>query len=460
MKHLFLSSLIACTCLFTGCLSYDEQAKQFRQTLTLGNFSQSALLIADKVRTAPTRDQLIWNLEAGATFRIKGDIPKSQTYFDTANNLFERYHNTAKVSVSGEAAALFTNPASLPYRGMYLDGIMINVYQALNYLSLNNPDAARVSIIRAYDRQQEAVLENEKRIAAARNANKGNKEAATFNKAEKSTVLKKRLAQDDKLLPDTRGYENYVNPFAVYLDGLYHAYYGVDASDRERSRMSLARALAFSPKSTAIAEDLEAISQGNTPPPCVYLIVESGLAPHRQNVQFFLPLIGTRIGSISFAYPKLLSGIDQVKSATIAADHTLVTATPICNMSAVVAQEFKNDRPAIIARAMLNAITKTTAIYLATKAAERQDALVGLGVQLGGLFYQAATTTADTRCWHALPATFHLAKLPLPQSRKVSIALNTTARREISLPDQGSHFIIYLRAPTLIAQNHQVIRLK
>ncbi len=64
-----------------------------------------------------------------------------------------------------EAAALMSNQANLDYEGRSYDGIMLNTYRALNYLAMGaRTERARPEIIRAYQRQQDAVDDNKRRI--------------------------------------------------------------------------------------------------------------------------------------------------------------------------------------------------------------------------------------------------------------------------------------------------------
>ena len=70
------------------------------------------------------------------------------------------YAQKAKVRLGQETGALLSNQAELDYEGRAYDGIMLNTYMALNYLALGEPDKARPELIRAYQRQQDAVQDN------------------------------------------------------------------------------------------------------------------------------------------------------------------------------------------------------------------------------------------------------------------------------------------------------------
>src|SRR4029077_11899381 len=114
---------------------------------------------------ANNKDTIIWQLEKGAVLRGAGKYEESNKIFDQAQNKIDQYSQEAKVRVGQEAGALMSNQANLAYEGRSYDGIMLNTYKALNYLQWGEPDKARVELIRAYQRQQDAVEANKKRIA-------------------------------------------------------------------------------------------------------------------------------------------------------------------------------------------------------------------------------------------------------------------------------------------------------
>src|SRR5208337_3287696 len=106
----------------------------------------------------------------------------SNQAFDRAEDEMDRYAQKAKVRLGQEAGAILSNQANLDYEGRAYDGIMLNTYKALNYLELGEPDKARPELIRAYQRQQDAVEDNRKRIEKAKQQSAQSKDAETINK--------------------------------------------------------------------------------------------------------------------------------------------------------------------------------------------------------------------------------------------------------------------------------------
>ena len=95
-----------------------------------------------------SRDGVIWLLEQGAALRANDQLPESIYAFDRAEKRMQYYESQAKVRVSKETTALVVNLATVPYEGRGYDRVMLNTYQALNYLRLGQPDAAMVELDR------------------------------------------------------------------------------------------------------------------------------------------------------------------------------------------------------------------------------------------------------------------------------------------------------------------------
>lgn len=447
--------------LVVGCQSYDKQCAEYRRAYNAGQAQTSCNIADDHVKDAPDRDKLVWLLEAGSSHRMAGNYTQSQTYFTQADNLYAHYQTQADISVSGETVALLTNPATLPYHGMYLDGIMISVYSALNDLSLQAPDAARINITRSYNRQQEAVTGNAKRIAKERKAVNKDKNSSSLQGILNSSAFQQEMATAQADLPNTQGYADYVNPFAVYLDGFFHHIYATDASDRERARFALARAASFAPNNKTIAQDLALASDQKAPPPTVYLIHENGIAPYRKAVIVNIPIIVSSLSYLGFSYPKLVTPSEKVSPATLSSGQAHAKAEQVCRMDAIVSQEFKNDLPSIMTRAVLSALTKAIAAYTLNRQMNEQDELVGLISQIFTAAYQLGSNVPDTRSWTSLPNTFYIASMPLPTNQRISVSIPGASIKNFDLAPDKTHWLIYVRTTQTATQpSYQLIPLR
>jgi hypothetical protein len=159
---------------------------------------------------------------------------------------------------------------------------MLHTYKALNYLALGETEKARPELIRAYQAQQDAVAQNQKRIEEAREAERDSGQSAAVTRSRSDPALQSALADITRPLEGFGFYADYVNPFTVYLDGLYFLHAGQGPSDLERAIKSLQRVSEVAAPGTGIAADLEsantiAASQQAERPPLT-TIFETGAA--------------------------------------------------------------------------------------------------------------------------------------------------------------------------------------
>src|SRR5690606_961339 len=149
--------------------------------------------------------------------------------------------------VATETMATVTTPANLPYEGRGYDKIMSATYRALNHLALGEPEAARAALIKAYQYQQDVVAENARRIERAREEAERRGDSAVIAQTSANPQFQHRVDSLLDISATMQPYAEYVNPFTVWLDGVFFLAQAQDLSDLERARKSLERALAFNP---------------------------------------------------------------------------------------------------------------------------------------------------------------------------------------------------------------------
>ena len=267
-----------------------------------------ATKMADK--NANNKDTVIWRLEQGAVLRGAGKYEDSNKAFDQAQDKIDQYSQEAKVRLGQETGALLSNQANLAYEGRTYDGVMLNTYKALNYLALGEPDKARVELIRAYQRQQDAVEENKKRIAKIQDEAAQSKDKATMDKAENDPKFKAQMQGTYANLDNLKAYADYVNPFTVYLDGLFFMADAADGSDLERARKSFERVAAFDPDNEYVKQDLAMVNDlinGKPLPPTTYVIFETGCAPVRDQIRIDIPIFFSKVSYVGAAFPTLIA---------------------------------------------------------------------------------------------------------------------------------------------------------
>jgi len=449
--------------LTTGCRTYQEQNHviQYWRQGRLTNAVSEANSMAKK--KAKGKDAVIWHLEQGAVLRGAGRYEESNQAFDRAQNEIDEYAQKAKVRVGQETAAMLSNQANLDYEGRTYDGVMLNTYRALNYLQLGEPDKARPELIRAYQRQGDAVELNKKRIAEAQEAAAKNEHAAAIKKAEQDPRLQAEMMGSYTNLGVLSSYANYVNPFTVYLDGLFFMVQAADGSDLERARKSFERVVAYAPDNEYVKQDLAAVNDlinGKPLAPTTYVIFETGCAPVRDQIRIDIPVVFTKVSYVGAAFPTLKPQGNYAPSLTVTADRSggntngapgngvLATTSLLASMDSIIGLEFKNELPLIITKTIASTVIKAAGSYAVNEVGSHQQNWLAALLQLGTAVYQMSVNIADERTWTTLPKEFQVCHFPTPADRKIELEAPGTGQKIPVTIDDGTINIIYVKSIT------------
>ncbi len=456
--------------LASGCATYQQKnhvITYWRQG-QLTNAVVEATKMADQ--NANNKDAVIWRLEQGAVLRANGQYEASNKAFDQAQDKIDQYAQEAKVKLGHEAGALLSNQANLPYEGRAYDGIMLNTYEALNYLALGETDKARPELIRAYQRQQEAVQVNQRRIEKAQTALSDQKQAdrQMVEQAQNDPAFKDKLNGIYNGLDQLRPYADYVNPFTVYLDGLYFMADATGPSDLERAHKSFERVAGFIGDDNYIRQDLatvDGLMKGKPLTPTTYVIFATGCAPERGQIRIDVPTFWPELPYLGAAFPKLEFQDNFIPNLIVTTDGSNLTTTLLSSMDSVVGRDFQNELPAIITKTLLSTAIKATATHFAWEATRqrRRDGtldnggLAGALVISGAVIWQVANNIADTRTWTTLPKEFQFCRFPTPADRKIELSTPDGSRKTSVTIEEGTINIIYVKSidtatPLLVSQ--------
>ena len=430
---------------FFGCSTYTKQSQKIVTAWNAGDGMLAATLLSNKVVKAEGGDdELIWELEYATVLSSVGDMNGSIKMFDKAEVVINKYEEKAKVALGQETGALLTNQAALPYRGRAYDKIMVNTYKALNYMILGEHEKARIELNRSLQRQKDAVSENGKRIDKAQQASAESKEGSI--EGEDGEELPKydtnRAQQDPKFAGavneqmnniDKRllAYADYVNPFAVFLDGIYFSRQGQGSSDFERARKSLERVKNMSPGKYIEADYAmaEAMQEGAVADSITYILFFTGSAPSRDQVRIDIPLflVTDQVSYIGASFPKLEYHDDFIDEIVVSSTNgSYYTSELICDLDAVVSKDFKNDWPVVMTKTLLTTATKALIARAAEEVAKQAGGTwAKYATKLGGIAYQAGTNIADTRTWQTLPKQISYIRMPTPENGVVKMAIGS-----------------------------------
>jgi len=433
--------------LFAGCSGYNGATQALSNAWAVGNTAAAVSAANNVVKSGEGKDAVLFRLEQGTVLQANGSLLESIEAFDAAEEKINEYEAGAKTKVGRETLALITNLSTLPYRGRNYDKVMLNTYKALNYMALGDEDSARVELNRVNQRQENAVVENAKRIEEAQEEAKAaangtltrdgkRVESYDVKRAQKSTGVANAEAElmtglDAQIIGT---YNDYVNPFSVFLDGVFFAHKGLDASDFERARKSFQRVSGMSP-SPYIEADLamvEAIIVGQRPDPVTYVIYSTGSAPSRDETRIDIPtfIVSNNLSYVGASFPRLVYAHNYTASARVMAEGKRYDTSLLCSMDSVISKDFKNEWPTILTKTLLASATKALAQYSIEKSVgdslgnskdnpNNMAALFALKVGLS--LVNAASNQADLRTWKTLPKQFHYARFATPKSGTATI---------------------------------------
>ena len=444
-----LITIAAVAALGTGCATYTAQNKGVSQAIASGNTQAAADAFgkrADESDKNNKKDMVVLHLEAGAAYRSAGDLAKSNRHLENAGTQIDTFEEQAKHKVGLEFLGLMTNQQNLPYEGCAYDKIMLYTYRTLNYLAMGEVDKARPEIIHAYQCQQDAVEENKLRIEKAQDAEKKSKDRATIERSKADPTFNKRMEGVTKDLEGFKFYADYVNPFTVYLDGLYFLYAGTGASDLERARKSFNRVKETTGENKVIQSDLERAENGGNdhPTPCTYVIFETGQAASRDQIRIDIPIVVVNVSYVGAAFPKLVFHQDYASHLTVKSGAAEEKTVVIANMDSIIALDFKNEWPVILTKTLMSTVAKAAATYGINKAAE-QNAYANLASKLFTTVAGVALNIADTRSWTTLPKEFQVARIPTPADRKLTLSTPGAAPVDVTIAD-GIINIVYVKS--------------
>ncbi|MEM9418149.1 MAG: hypothetical protein AAGA25_03710 [Planctomycetota bacterium] len=380
-------------------------------------------------------NRVIAYLEQGNIRRDQGDLQGSLEAFDIADATITEIDRAPDVSLSRETLAAFSNLNALPYRGTYADRIMLYTLRAMNYLEMGDAERARVELRRAYERQREAIDLNAKKLEEARETAKADSSDSGYDaqRAQRDPNFQAGLDSSYANLNQYRGYGDYANPFAEWLQGIYYLGDAADGSDIERGRLSLTRTAGMVPGNLFLEADrqmAERIASGGPTPPTTWVIFATGTAPLLAPIRIDIPLF-IFDGSVDYVganFPKLVENSNYLSTLFVqpidGASNAAIQTQLLADMDSIVGKEFKNDLPVIITKTLIAAGTKATAAYAIRKSLENNnssDSLTSI-VRIATTVYQYAANQADLRTWGSLPKQYQIARLPTPDSGKITLS--------------------------------------
>ena len=355
MKNIIFAIFIALS--LGGCAAitgYDDDIREYNV-----KFERQICKYDDEIRNIKKDNDKLYNsLKAGFLARSCKEYELSNKFFDIAENEYkqsvdmEGFFSSAGAGIGGT----LLNTNTLDYDGMLYERIMINLYKALNFMTLDEMQNARVELNRALNRQARAAQFYANEIQKTKTY-LDSKQSLNLKEREKEYNLNQINSLTNNYNKNLQGYEiypNFINPFATYLSGLFFTLEG----DKKGADL-LKESLKMDPSNLQIKKDLKFNKK-----PKIWLIYEDGRSHGLREQRLDIPMFiaSNSIYHVGFALPVLTPSKSSYKSLTLNDKST----TKITDFDAIVKTEYAKISPILVRKELTRATLKASLQYSAS----------------------------------------------------------------------------------------------
>lgn len=124
----------------TACATYYRKTIRFQEYVQQGELKKAEETLENNKKAKKPRNKVLYHLEHGYVDWMQGHYKESNEHFAQADRMIEDHLK----NYGREALALVTNPGVKEYQPEDFEMVMVNYFKALNYLALNEYDAALV----------------------------------------------------------------------------------------------------------------------------------------------------------------------------------------------------------------------------------------------------------------------------------------------------------------------------
>ena len=466
-----------------GCRTVDDVIVDYRANISGGNYAAAAKE-PEELAAKENGDRLMWRLMAASAYDLSGETEKALDNFDVAEDIMIANDRTSVFGQTAAAAnAMMLNDRFFPYDGGGQDRIFTCLYKAVGYGTRSDFDAARTELNRAAQHQENWLWERRKDLAAA--DERMDKEAAAYAKeksegnssgdGQSTGVAVQNAIKDGSFATTVKEYfmfdiftsgvldslkpADYQNPYAAHVCGVFRWLNG-DGDGRGYLR----DAAVLRPQNSFARRDFSSCDQGWKPKNQVWVYVEDGLCPEREQQRIDLPLLlipyaGRYVKYAGLCLPRLLVRPAAALSWTAAG----VNLEQLADVDALAKIEYDVYMRGAIKREITRTVVDVgvqVALGVAAEESlrrhnEKRDG--GLPTEYYALkasqyavaAYSMARRGADTRCWSALPKSVYVARVARPADGVLEIRADGTPAVQVNLKPGNS--MVFVRKPSRAA---------
>ena len=341
------------------------------------------------------------------------------------------------------------------------------LYKAIDYMTSGNNDAARTELNRAGQHQENWLWERRKDIDAA--AERMKSDAAAYSKENKTPQDVNRDSQVSGAMQDAAfgaqikekcGFDpmssgnldalapkDYMNVYAEHVTGVFRWLRGDEARNYLKDVATLAAG------NPVAARDFAEVDRGQHPVNQVWIYVEDGLCPCREEWRVDLPFVLIPYASryimyAGMALPYLRERAHGATSWSVAASGATVPMSDLANVDALLKTEYDVYMRGALAREITRTLVRVgVQVGLGIAADHASDSRTQLALrisQAGVAAWAASSTAADIRSWTALPKTVKVARLDRPADGNLEVVADGQ-RIQLAIPPGNT--MVFIRKP-------------
>ena len=382
-----------------------------------------------------------------------------------------------KVSVfsqaGGTSLAMMTNDRSFPFNGDGQDRIFTCLYKAINHLTVNDKAGARTELNRAEQHQENWLWNRRKDIDAAKermekdsaqyakDKNTENKDHSqsvenAFSNSEFSAQIKEKTGFDPASSGnlDALAKVDWMNLYVHHVTGVFRWLTG-GASEGRNFMKDLVE---FQPTNPLFAKDYADIQKGVKPKNQVWVYVEDGLCPKREEWRLDLPVIlipyaNRYVMYAGMALPVLCERDSAAVNWSVGANGQMVAMSHVANVDKLIRTEYDVYMRGALAREITRTIVKVAAqVALGIAAESASDDYTKLGLriaQIGAATWAATTTAADLRSWTSLPKNVYAQRVDSPANGVLNLSAGIQ-NFTVNIP-QGKNVMVFIRKTSKVS---------
>lgn len=461
----------ACALAFVGCRTDEAILADYEAAVCSGDYMTASVEVSEKAASKDGSEQM-WRLLAASAYYMADDKVAAVKTFDEAEEVFRRNDQRSVFTTAGQGTwAMLANEKSFDYDGGGLDREFTCIYRAIDFMTAARPDEARVELNRLTQYQTNWLYDRQKEIAAAQE--RLEKDIADYEK-EKEAKSTNRGESVDKALADasfmgqiqaqcnfdpaksgdlsTLSQADYMNVYGLHLTGLFRWLNG------DSDRNELRDAANFASSNPFAAKDAAERREGVVPRNQVWVYVEDGLCPCREEKRFDLPLIFVPFANryapyVGMALPSLKFRAPGASSWSVEGGAESSAMVQLDDIDRLVKCEFDVYFRGALKREITRTVTKAgVQIALGVLCDTVRDNRTRLALrasQYAVAGWAAATTAADLRSWTALPKSVYMVRMDRPADGIIRIKGDGALAAEVHAPEGNS--IIVVRKPAAAA---------